>query len=98
MKRIDNMEELRMAQIELRHKSAMKELELKAHANALKEMLNPLTYINYALSKVAIVEQLAASFMKGYTTVKEIVRKYRDNNRTGTPPAQQTDGTTPDNQ
>lgn len=80
MKEITNMEELRMAQMELEHRIALKEMELGAHANSIKEMLNPLTYINYALSKVAVVEQLAASFIKGFTTVRDFIAQYRKNN------------------
>ncbi len=79
MREINNMEELKMAQIELQHKITLKEMELQAHANSLKEMLNPVTYINMAISKVAVIEQLAASFYKGYTTVKEMIAKYRNN-------------------
>ncbi len=80
MKEINNMEELRMVQIELRHKIAMKELQLQAHANSLKELLNPMTYLNMALSKVAAAEQLAAAFWKGYITFKDLIAKYRNRN------------------
>lgn len=77
MREINNMEELRMAQIELRHRITLKEMELQAHTSSLKELLNPMTYINMAMSKVAAIEQLAAAFHKGYTTVKELIAKYR---------------------
>lgn len=78
MREIRNMEELKMAQMEVEHKIALKELELQAHMNSIKELLNPLTYINYAVSKVAVLEQLIASFYKGYTTVKEMIAQYRN--------------------
>lgn len=90
MRKISNMEELRMAQIELRHRRALKEMELQAHSNAIKEMLNPMTYINLAISKIAFVEQLAASFVKGYTVVKEMLHRQRDSVKEDPP--------TPDNQ
>lgn len=80
MREINNMEELKMAQIELRHKVAMKELQLKAHANSIRELLNPMTYVNAAISKLASIEQLAASFWKGYTTFKDLIAKYRNRN------------------
>lgn len=78
MREIRNMEELKMAQMEVEHKIALKGLELQAHMNSIKELLNPITYINYAVSKVAVLEQLIASFYKGYTTVKEMIAQYRN--------------------
>ena len=80
MREINNMEELKMAQMELHHRIDLKEMELQAHANSLKELVNPMTYINLALSKVAVLEQFAASFYKGYTTVKDMIAKYRSRN------------------
>ena len=77
MREIRNMEDLRNAQQEVRFKIQMKELEMGAHLNALKEYLNPLTYINYAISKITVLEQLVASFHKGYSTVKDIISRYR---------------------
>ncbi len=78
MREIRNMEELKMAQMDIEHKIALKEMELQAHMNSIKELLNPITYINYAISKVAVLEQLFASFYKGYTTVKEMISQYRN--------------------
>lgn len=78
MREITNMEQLKMAQMELEHRIALKEMELGAHTQYVKELLNPLTYINYAVSKVAVLEQLAASFMKGYSIVRDFIAKYRN--------------------
>lgn len=75
MRKINNMQELKMAQIEVRHKITLKEMELQAHSNALKELLNPMTYINLAISKVAFLEQLAVSFVKGYTAIREFLSR-----------------------
>lgn len=90
MREIRNMEELRMAQIELKHQIAMKELQLQAHANAIREMLNPMTYVNRAISKLASFETIATSFIKGYRTVKEMIAKYRNGNN-ATEAEEQTD-------
>lgn len=81
MREINNMEDLRMAQMEVEHQIALKEMELGAHMQSVKELLNPMTYINYAVSKMAAVEQLAASFYKGYTTIKELIAQYRNKKR-----------------
>lgn len=80
MREIANMEQLKMAQVELRHRIELKEIELEIHVQSIKELLNPLTYINYAVSKVAVLEQLVASFMKGYTTIKDLIAQYRSKN------------------
>ena len=77
MREINNMADLKNAQQEIRHKIQMKELELGAHFNAIKEYLNPLTYINYAVSKITVLEQFIASFYKGYNTIKEIIKSHR---------------------
>lgn len=80
MREITNMEQLKMAQVEIGHKIALKEMELGMHVQSIKELLNPLAYINYAVSKVAVLEQLVASFMKGYTTIKDLIAQYRSKN------------------
>lgn len=76
MKQINNLEELRMAQVELQHRISMKELELKAHANSIRELLNPMTYINLAISRISYVEKLVTAFYNGYTTFKEMIARY----------------------
>lgn len=98
MKDINNMQELREAQIELRHKRELKELELRAYAGSIREMLNPMTYISYAVSKVTFLEQFAASFMKWYDTVREVVQKYRRKKETVPYPPAEDENITPDNQ
>lgn len=77
MREIKDMADLKNAQQEIRYKIQMKELEVGAHLNAVKEYLNPLTYINYAISKITVLEQLVTSFYKGYNTVKEMIQNYR---------------------
>lgn len=77
MRQVNNIDELRMAQMELQHKIEIKEMELKSHTNAIKEMLNPMRYINMAISRISVVEQLAASLVKGYETIRQLVAKYR---------------------
>ena len=98
MKRINNMQELKMAQVELRHKRSLKEMELQAQADSIKGMLNPMTYINYAVSKVTFLEQFAASFMKGYDTVRELVQKYRRKKEPAAQPPAAGEEFIPDNQ
>ena len=80
MREIRNMEELKMAQIEVKHKIEITQMQLQAHTNAIKEMLNPMTYVNRAISKLASLESIAVSFFKGYKTVKEMIAKYRNGN------------------
>lgn len=80
MREITNMEQLKMAQVELGHKIALKEMELGTHMQSIRELLNPLTYINYAVSKVTVLEQFIATFMNGYRTVKDFIAQYRSKN------------------
>lgn len=80
MKHITNMDELKLAQMQVRHKIELKEIELQAHITAVKEMLNPMTYVNRLFSKIAIAEHFAASVYKGYTTVRDLIAKYRSKN------------------
>ncbi len=82
MREIRNMEDLKSAQQEVRYKIQMKEMEIGAHFNALKEYFNPLTYINYAISKVTVLEQLITAFYKGYNTVKELIKNYKTKKET----------------
>lgn len=77
MREIRSMEELKMAQVELQHKIAIKELQLQAHTKSLKDLVNPMTYINLLISKLSIVENIATSFYKGYRTVKDMIEEYR---------------------
>ena len=80
MREIRNMEELKMAQIELKHKIEITQMQLQAQKNAIKEILNPMTYVKLAVSKLASLESIAISFFKGYRTVKEMIAKYRNRN------------------
>ena len=48
--------------------------------NSLKKYLNPLTYIDYAMSKISALENIVTAFIKGYTTVKEMVGGMRKRN------------------
>lgn len=77
MREINTMEELKIAQQELRHQREIKEIEIQAHLNALKEFLNPITYINYAISRMAVLEQFVAAIYKGYSTIRDMAENYR---------------------
>ena len=83
----NSFEDLKEAQVETRHKIAIKEMELQAHTNAMRELLNPMTYINRALSKISYLEQFMAAFMRGYAAVRDFIRRYKDKD-TPEPPAQ----------
>ena len=80
MRQIRNMEELKMAQVEIKHKIAIKEMQLQAHTNAIREMFNPMTYVNRAISKLGSIENLITSFYSGYHKVREMIAKYRNVN------------------
>ena len=74
--------DIKAAQQENSYKIMMKEMELGAYLNSLKKYLNPLTYIDYAMSKISALENIVTAFIKGYTTVKEMVggmRKRKEN-------------------
>ena len=72
--------DIKAAQQENSYKIMMKEMELGAYLNSLKKYLNPLTYIDYAMSKISALENIATAFIKGYTTVKEMVGGMRKRN------------------
>ena len=76
------MEELKVAQIELKHKIAIKEMQLHSHAKSVRELLNPVTYINLAISKLSALEDIAISFYRGYHTVKKKITEYRNRETT----------------
>ncbi len=67
---ITNLEELRSARERLKNIIALKEYELEGDVNALKESLNPVTYINRLLTKIYSFEYLLKYFMKGYDLVR----------------------------
>ena len=71
--------DIKAAQQENSYKIKMKEMELGAHLNSLKKYLNPLTYIDYAVSKISALENIVTAFIKGFTTVKEMVSGKRNN-------------------
>ena len=73
--------DVKAARQENSYKIKMKEMELSAYLKTLKEYLNPLTYINYAVSKMSALENIVTAFIKGYTTVKEMVSDIRNRNR-----------------
>lgn len=72
--------DIKAAQQENSYKIKMKEMELGAHLNSLKKYLNPLTYIDYAVSKLSALENIVTAFFKGYNTVKEMVSGMRNKN------------------
>lgn len=72
--------DIKAAQQENSYKIMMKEMELGAYLNSLKKYLNPLTYIDYAMSKISALENIVTAFIKGYTTVKEMVGGMRKRN------------------
>lgn len=71
------MEDLKPFQQENRCKIEMKETELKAHLNVLKEYLNPLTYINFAIEKISFLEQLVAAISRAGAAVREMFSRAR---------------------
>ena len=73
--------DIKAAQQENSYKIKMKEMELGAHLNSLKKYLNPLTYIDYAVSKLSALENIVTAFFKGYTTVKEMMSGMKNRNR-----------------
>ena len=72
--------DIKAAQQENSYKIMMKEMELGAYLNSLKKYLNPLTYIDYAMSKISALENIVTAFINGYTTVKEMVGGMRKRN------------------
>ena len=73
--------DIKAAQQENSYKIKMKEMELGAYLNSLKKYLNPLTYIDYAVSKLSVIENIVTAFFKGYSTVKEMVGGFRNRNK-----------------
>lgn len=73
--------DIKAAQQENSYKIKMKEMELGAHLNSLKKYLNPLTYIDYVVSKLSALENIVTAFFKGYTTVKEMMLGMKNRNR-----------------
>ena len=73
--------DIKAAQQENSYKIKMKEMELGVYLNSMKKYLNPLTYIDYAVSKLSALENIVTAFFKGYTTVKEMVSGMRNKNR-----------------
>ncbi len=70
--------DLKGAEAENALREQMKQVELQAHVNSLKELLNPFTYINYAVVKLQELEKLATAFLEGYTAIKKMVENYRN--------------------
>lgn len=81
------IEDIKAARQENAYKIKMKEMELGAHLNTIKKYLNPLTYIDYAVSKLSALENIVTAFLKGYATVREMVssmrNKHKNNNNNG---------------
>lgn len=67
---ITSLDELRSARERLKNIIALKEYELEGDVNALKEALNPVTYVNRLLTKIYSFEYLLKYFMKGYDFVR----------------------------
>lgn len=72
---ITSLDELRSARERLKNIIALKEYELKGDVNALKEALNPVTYVNRLLTKIYSFEYLLKYFMKGYDFVRNWFNK-----------------------
>ena len=73
--------DIKAAQQENAYKIKMKEMELGAHLNTIKKYLNPLTYIDYAVSKLSALENIVTAFLKGYATVREMVSSMRNKHK-----------------
>ncbi len=77
--------DLKGARQENMYKIKMKEMELGAYMNSIKKYLNPLTYIDYAVSKLSAIENIVTAFFKGYNTVKDMLSgmkdKHKNNNK-----------------
>ena len=72
---ITSLDELRSARERLKNIIALKEYELEGGVNALKEALNPVTYVNRLLTKIYSFEYLLKYFMKGYDFVRNWFNK-----------------------
>lgn len=72
---ITSLDELRSARERLKNIIALKEYELEGDVNALKEALNPVTYVNRLLTKIYSFEYLLKYFMKGYDFVRNWFNK-----------------------
>ena len=79
---IRNMRQLHEARSRLKEAVGMKEIELKNDIRACKEALNPVTYINRAITKLYTMEYLTKYFIKGYEFVKDLVGRWKGNNGT----------------
>lgn len=75
------IEDIKAASQENAYKIKMKEMELGAHLNTIKKYLNPLTYIDYAVSKLSALENIVTAFLKGYATVREMVSSMRNKHK-----------------
>ncbi len=73
---ITNLEQLQAAKIRLAHLVELKEQELNANKQAVKEALNPLTYINRFITKLYSMEYLFKYAVKGYDFVKDFFNKH----------------------
>ena len=73
--------DIKAARQENAYKIKMKEMELGAHLNTIKKYLNPLTYVDYAVSKLSALENIVTAFLKGYATVREMVSSMRNKHK-----------------
>ncbi len=73
---IENLEQLHAAKMRLAHLIELKEQELKTNKQAVKEALNPLTYINRFITRLYSMEYLFKYAVKGYEFVKDLFNKH----------------------
>ncbi len=72
---ITNMEQLRAARSHIAHLAELKERELIAGGQAVKDALNPITYINRFITKLYSMEYVIKFAMKGYDFIKGFFKK-----------------------
>lgn len=82
---ITNLEQLQAAKIRIAHLVELKEQELNANKHAVKEALNPLTYINRFITKLYSMEYLFKYAVKGYDFVKDFFNKHTPDSTSDAP-------------
>lgn len=76
---ISNLNDLRRARNVLDTKIRIKETELKFQYRALRELINPVTYINRFVSKFSTLENIVRCFCRGFSVVREIINESNRN-------------------
>ncbi len=82
---IRNMEQLYAAKVRIAHLVELKEQKLKADKQAVRDALNPLTYINRLIAKIYSMDYLFKYAVKGYDFVKDLFNKHTPDSSSDAP-------------